>query len=178
VFDDYVAVVYKDNVELSPRPFDFNTPLGLFAQHYFYKQKHARQYAQVAVSSWAAVDQPSARCSVRNDNSYLDKDLHIGAYSDVKMAEQSDSSGSGGSGSGGVVGVIAAGMQHIKDIATGGNPFGSKETGSDPQQQRQQHSASNTQPKSGKISKGDAIWDSGGYRYKRVNGVLYRKKIP
>jgi hypothetical protein len=175
VFDDYVAVVYKDNVELSPRPFDFNTPLGLFAQHYFYKHKHARQYAQVAVSSWAAADQPSARCSVRNDNSYLDKDLHIGAYSDIiKPAEQSDSSSSS---SGGVVGVISAGMQHIKDMATGSNPFGSKETSSDPEQRH--HSPSNTQPKSsGKSSKGDAIWDSGGYRYKRVNGVLYRKKIP
>jgi len=54
VFDDFVAVKYKNKVSVSERVCDYNTPSGLFAQHYFSKALHFRQYLTIALASWNA----------------------------------------------------------------------------------------------------------------------------
>mmetsp|Transcript_83076 Transcript_83076/g.166234 ORF Transcript_83076/g.166234 Transcript_83076/m.166234 type:complete len:523 (+) Transcript_83076:65-1633(+) len=54
VFDDYVATVYAKEVAVSSREPDYNTPAGLFAQHYWAKEAHKRQYFSVAMSTYAS----------------------------------------------------------------------------------------------------------------------------
>jgi len=52
VFDDYVATVYAKEVAVSSREPDYNTPAGLFAQHYWAKVCACTQSVFVNLGTW------------------------------------------------------------------------------------------------------------------------------
>jgi hypothetical protein len=61
--DDYLALRYSAEITVSDQPGDYNTPAGLFAQHYFGKGKHARQFLTVAAAVWT--NSTTTRCQAR-----------------------------------------------------------------------------------------------------------------
>jgi len=173
VFDDYVAVRYSDHVSLSPRPFDFNTPIGVFAQHYFQKEQHRKQYASIAISSWSietqneqhkmiGLSKKQCLCSVKGDNQRETDLLEADKMLKYKeFTQQHDN-------------------KHIKDV---NNLKKTKSKSLSSSLSSTSSSTSSSSSSSSTLSShpqeehGVTRWIDNGYAYKRENGVLYRKKI-
>mmetsp|Transcript_62562 Transcript_62562/g.117661 ORF Transcript_62562/g.117661 Transcript_62562/m.117661 type:complete len:560 (-) Transcript_62562:210-1889(-) len=154
VFDDYVADVYAKEVAVSSRALDYNTPAGLFAQHYFYKEAHQGQYLSVAAGIWAPVYKDKHH--KRPSHNTSDKCVALTAY--WKYTERIDNGDQEETQEGDAIKVPSSFMASL--IVR--SPFSDRKK-------------SKTKPISSS-QKPDSLYYRNGFVYKLVNGKLLKRR--